>query len=256
MKNFGILLVVIFGIQCISSEDTSEATIEANERAIPDVFEKVNELIPLLDNYNQLSVSQAIQAKVNASKYLTEFHTKFFSTHEQFVNSTIDEKTKVEYQLGSQAPEVDQECLVYVRERLNMDFNLCGVGYQNCLNTADDSLDRTIAKLYLELDNSNISLALDSLLGSFRSENIFVTHEKILNNLREKEHQWSHPENQPDFGFEVFVEEFKQDLNAILSAYRECSNNYYKLALSQFDVSITYLLETCKGSIVEYSNKY
>uniref|UniRef100_A0A182W7K9 Protein TsetseEP domain-containing protein n=1 Tax=Anopheles minimus TaxID=112268 RepID=A0A182W7K9_9DIPT len=234
-----VLLVASFGL-VLGQRDPS---IE--------VMNVLKELQPRYREIQDFVINRLTEARLNSSQVIFNFHTAVITTKDQYVRSTIDEEQSVLTILDRQPESVDRTCLGFVRNSVDMNVNLIGVSYTNCIVRVDDTLADIVQEFYRTIQQDETQYTGSGLFGTFRGENIFHAPESLMQKLNEKLEQLR--ENPTYIATELFdmIVEFEEGLKEVKTGYDGCLESGMELLRNALAIARTQVEQVCLGELEE-----
>uniref|UniRef100_A0A182QPV2 Protein TsetseEP domain-containing protein n=1 Tax=Anopheles farauti TaxID=69004 RepID=A0A182QPV2_9DIPT len=212
-----IVLLAVAGIATAGRPDT-ENVIATFKRIAPLYQAAMNE-----------AQGRLTALKTNVTSQLVDFHLNIIRNKEEYVQQVIVREDYILEQVGSQR-SADQVCLGFVRTSSEMNVNLAGVSFTNCINAADERVNTKVAEYYGAVDNLEQQLKQLRLLDVFRGHNVFHSPQPIIAKLNAKLAllQNSNATVSADDSTRV-ANNVYQDLYTIAYDYNTCMSNAYGL---------------------------
>uniref|UniRef100_A0A182MGW9 Protein TsetseEP domain-containing protein n=1 Tax=Anopheles culicifacies TaxID=139723 RepID=A0A182MGW9_9DIPT len=214
-----------------------------------EVMNVLKELQPRYREIQDFVINRLTEARLNSSQVIYNFHTDVITAKDQYVRNTIDEEQSVLTILDRQPESVDRTCLGFVRSSVDMNVNLIGVSYTNCIVRVDDSLADVVQEFYRTIQQDETQYTGDGLFGTFRGENIFHAPESLAAKLNEKLEQLR--ENPTNLVTELFdmIVEFEQELKQVKTGYDGCLESGMELLRNALAIARTQVVQVCLGEL-------
>ncbi|XP_055593185.1 uncharacterized protein LOC129744593 [Uranotaenia lowii] len=219
------------------------------------VLEDLKKLQPAYKNLLDYTVNLVANAKINTSAVIVDFHNGIIQTKGEFLHQAIEVETTALFQLDSQDPTVEAECLSELRVMIATEMSMRGRDFTNCIIEIDDNLNKKIEEIYAKLQQNEAGWAKFSFYDSFAGENIFNKPEQISAKLQAKLQELS---NIPGGLAELlarYVDEFRGDLFEVNQHYERCLLSSHELHVTGKNLVMDYLVRTCKGIVVKQDEK-
>ncbi|XP_055637355.1 uncharacterized protein LOC129776015 [Toxorhynchites rutilus septentrionalis] len=237
MKSF-VIFVAILGFTA-AQRDTSLAVIDS-----------LREVQPAYRDLQNFVINAVSSAKVNSTQAIFDFHSDIFLAKDSFLRSAINLEQNTLHHVNGQNPEADSSCLGFLRSSVEVNLNLAGVSFTNCINTVDASLNTEIRLIYAELEKNESSFIDISIYDVFRSQNIFVDPQTIVDRLQEKLVQLEQTPNGLVAELSLLIEGFRTRLEAIRVKYRQCLTLNDQLLQTAYNTVLIQLQQICQGHLV------
>uniref|UniRef100_A0A182JQM3 Protein TsetseEP domain-containing protein n=1 Tax=Anopheles christyi TaxID=43041 RepID=A0A182JQM3_9DIPT len=234
-----VFMVTLLGLALGQREPTIE------------VMEALKELQPRYREIQDYAINRLTEARLNSSQVIFNFHSDIIISKDQFVRETIEEELGVMTILDRQPEAVDRTCLGFVRSSVDMNVNLVGVSYTNCIVRVDDSLADIVQEFYTTIQQDETQFTGSGLFGVFRGENIFHTPANLMQKLAEKLEELR--ENPTFIATELFdmIVEFEQELKQVKTGYDGCLESGMQLLQSALEIARTQVTQVCQGQLEE-----
>lgn len=225
------------------------ATTFAQREPTIGVMTALKELQPRYREIQDFVINRLTEARLNSSQVVYNFHNDIIGSKDEYVRGAIAEEQTVLTILDGQQPDVDRTCLGFVRNSVDMNVNLVGVSYTNCINTVDDRLGGIVQKFYATIQEDESQYTGTGLFGVFRGENIFYAPENIVEKLNEKLEQLR--DNPTYIANELFdmVVEFEAELGEVKEVYEGCLEVGTQLLLTTLNIARTQIVQVCQGQL-------
>ncbi|XP_050078396.1 uncharacterized protein LOC126565275 [Anopheles maculipalpis] len=216
-----------------------------------EVMSALKELQPRYREIQDFVINRLTEARLNSSQVIFNFHTDVITTKDQFVRDTIAEEQQVLTILDRQSEAIDRTCLGFVRSSVDMNVNLVGVSYTNCIVRVDDTLGEVVQEFYRTVQQDETQYTGSGLLGVFRGENIFHTPENLIQKLNEQLEQLR--ENPTFIATELFdlIVEFEQELKEVKTGYDGCLESGTQLLRNALEIARAQVVQVCLGELEE-----
>ncbi|XP_061513168.1 uncharacterized protein LOC5668344 [Anopheles gambiae] len=241
MKLLIVLVVLCLGVVTLT---------EAARPVSTEVVQKLKELEPVYKQLQDKVISEVAGAKLATATATDTFYKGVIADKETSLTRSIQLEDDMTYQFNGQASSVDASCLQMLRSIVDMNMNVAGFGYTNCVNNVEAGVKAELDRVYQLLQVDESELFDISLLDVFKGENIISNPAKIIAKLTEKRSE-----------IDGISLSFVADINAAVNAYSSRlgdMQNEYKTCLlgnesvlkGSFESTKNQLVQTCLGAIV------
>ncbi|XP_035781755.1 uncharacterized protein LOC118461013 [Anopheles albimanus] len=241
MKAFAstvVLLLAVLGVT-LAQRETSLRVIEA-----------LREVHPAYRELRNYVVNAVAGAKLNSSEVVFKFNVDIAERKESFLQSAIKAETGVLRQVNGQSPEVETTCLSFLRQSVDVNMNLAGVSFTNCLNNVDAALSEEVVRIYSELQVNETSYINLSVYDVFRGQNVFVNPQTIVDRLLEKLSALQQAPVELSLELAELVEAFEARLGDVRAAYAGCLSLNDKLLEQTLNTVLVQLQQICLGVLL------
>ncbi|EDO64004.1 AGAP008579-PA [Anopheles gambiae str. PEST] len=239
MKLLIVLVVLCLGVVTVAARPVST-----------EVVQKLKELEPVYKQLQDKVISEVAGAKLATATATDTFYKGVIADKETSLTRSIQLEDDMTYQFNGQASSVDASCLQMLRSIVDMNMNVAGFGYTNCVNNVEAGVKAELDRVYQLLQVDESELFDISLLDVFKGENIISNPAKIIAKLTEKRSE-----------IDGISLSFVADINAAVNAYSSRlgdMQNEYKTCLlgnesvlkGSFESTKNQLVQTCLGAIV------
>ncbi|XP_058446238.1 uncharacterized protein LOC131427243 [Malaya genurostris] len=242
MKNLGIL-VALFGVAIAQRQPSKE------------VINKFKEISPQYMSFLETGETQLAKVRNDSLSIVIKFHDEIILVKENYVLNAIEKESELHSQITSQQESVDSNCVSFLNTTLDMNMNLVGVGFTNCINNADESFEKLSSEYYRKLGMQEALIAEIRLLDVFRGNNVFYSPEKIIENLNKKLSDLNISPNEIQGALEEAKEILVKDLDAIRSTYVECMTQGERLFDRSLEVIVQQLTIVCLAQTKELTTE-
>ncbi|XP_058061147.1 uncharacterized protein LOC131211611 [Anopheles bellator] len=233
-----VLLLAVFGAS-LAQRDTSLRVIDA-----------LREVNPAFRDLRNQVVNAVASAKLNSSEVVYKFNVEVATRKESFLNSAISAEAGVLRQVNGQSLETDTSCLGFLRQSVDVNMNLAGVSFTNCLNTVDSTLSSEIVSFYNVLQVNETSYVNLSVYDVFRGQNVFVNPQTIIDRLMEKLSALQQAPVELVQELSELVQAFEARLSDIRAAYEGCLSQNDQLLQSTLNTVLLQLQQICLGVLL------
>uniref|UniRef100_A0A182IQT4 Protein TsetseEP domain-containing protein n=1 Tax=Anopheles atroparvus TaxID=41427 RepID=A0A182IQT4_ANOAO len=241
MKAFIFTVALVLGALSVSlaQRETSLRVIDA-----------LRDLHPSYRDLRNLVVNAVAGAKLNSSEVVYRFQVEVAARKESFLKSAISAEAGVLRQVNAQSVAVDTSCLGFLRQSVDVNMNLAGVSFTNCLNTVDGSLATELMRIYAELAVNETSYVNLSVYDVFRGQNVFVNPQTIVDRLVEKLSAVQQAPIELAQELAQLVDAFEGRLGNVQTAYSNCLTMNDQLLQTTLSTVLVQLQQICLGSLV------
>ncbi|XP_052898342.1 uncharacterized protein LOC128305090 [Anopheles moucheti] len=243
-----LALVALFGMcYCFNNM----LTVEAGRLASMAIVERLKEIEPKHAEIKYRIINFVYSAKYNLVEKSDDFYKQVFNAKQGSLDTSIALEDEILYQLDHQSETVDRSCLRFLKTIVENNMNVAGVGYTNCINDVEQSIDKELknAQKLLEVDESEIFY--QSLLDVFKGENIIAGPDAILAKLQNKAAEIDAFASDYMSGIFTIVEQFASKLWNLRNGYQTCLAANESILKVTYDASVSQLTNICLGSIVK-----
>ncbi|EAT33952.1 AAEL013777-PA [Aedes aegypti] len=222
----------------------------AQRQPARDVITKFKEVAPQYLDLLKTGETELNKIRSETTDLIANFHVDVIQTKESFVVDAISRETAMHFQINNQPESVDIVCLGFLNTTVDMSMNLAGVGFTNCINNVDDAFNGLVGNYFNVLGVQEGLLNELRLLDVFRGDNVFYTPQNIIDKLNKKlSEQKINPETFSE-DLEQAVENLKNDLENILTAYGGCMTQADQLLKNGVDMMMMQLTFSCLGTVI------
>lgn len=215
---------------------------------------KVVEVMSLLPSaYRDLQkyvVSAVADAKYNSSDAVYEFHSEVYLAKDTFLRSAINLELNTLFQLNNQPLQVDAGCLSLLRSSADLNLQVSGVGFTNCIVDVDARLNAEVQQVYNQLQLNESAYVQLSLYDAFVGRNVFQNPQDISDQLLLKLDQLKQEPTELVTELSALVTDFKARLDVVRATYRQCLTVNNQVLQTAVDLILIQLQQVCKGSLV------
>jgi hypothetical protein len=137
------------------------------------------------------------------------------------------------------------KCYGEIRQNIRNFVELAGISYTNCLNRVDNALFNEFTKIYVDLQVDESRYFGVGLMDAFKRENVFVTPDRIMENLDRKIVSFQEFPADLTANLNASLATFKQRLATALAAYSECMKSGLGLYAEGMTISDNSLSVSC-----------
>ncbi|EAA12626.3 AGAP007745-PA, partial [Anopheles gambiae str. PEST] len=214
------------------------------------VIDALRDLHPAYKQLRDVVVQAVAGAKLNSSEVIFKFNIDIASRKESFMQTAIKTEANVLRQVNGQSINIDTSCLGFLRQSIDVNMNLAGVSFTNCLNNVDASLASEITRVYAELQVNETSFVNLSVYDVFRGQNVFVNPQTIVDRLVEKLSSLQQAPTELTEELTLLVEAFEGRLGEVRAAYTSCLTMNDQLLQTTLGTVLTQLQQICLGSLL------
>ncbi|XP_053677392.1 uncharacterized protein LOC128727497 [Anopheles nili] len=246
MKAFNLSVVLFLGLLGVSlaQRETSLRVIDA-----------LRELHPAYRELRNLVVNAVASAKLNSSEVVFKFNVDIAARKESYMQSAIRAETGVLRQVNGQSISIDTSCLSFLRQSVDVNMNLAGVSFSNCLSNVDSTLAAEITRVYAELQVNETSFVNLSVYDVFRAQNVFVNPQTIVDRLVEKLSSVQQAPVELAQQLAQLVDAFEGRLGDVRAAYTSCLTMNDQLLQTTLGSVLQQLQQICLGSLLPASTE-
>uniref|UniRef100_A0A182PCW9 Protein TsetseEP domain-containing protein n=1 Tax=Anopheles epiroticus TaxID=199890 RepID=A0A182PCW9_9DIPT len=214
------------------------------------VIDALRELHPAYKQLRDVVVQAVAGAKLNSSEVVYKFNIDIASRKELFMQTAIKTEANVLRQVNGQGVSIDTSCLGFLRQSVDVNMNLAGVSFTNCLNNVDASLASEITRVYAELQVNETSFVNLSVYDVFRGQNVFVNPQTIVDRLVEKLSSLQQAPIELTEELAQLVDAFEGRLGEVRAAYTSCLTMNDQLLQTTLGTVLTQLQQICLGTLL------
>uniref|UniRef100_A0A182QV91 Protein TsetseEP domain-containing protein n=1 Tax=Anopheles farauti TaxID=69004 RepID=A0A182QV91_9DIPT len=218
------------------------------------VVDALRDLHPAYQQLRDLVVNAVAGAKINSSEVIYNFNMEIASRKESFLQTAIQSEANVLRQVNGQAVTVDTSCLGFLRQSVDVNMNLAGVSFSNCLNNVDASLSSEVARIYTELQVNETSFVNLSVYDVFRGQNVFVNPQTIVDRLVERFSSLQQAPVELVGELTELVDAFAARLGGVQAAYSSCLSINDQLLQNTLSTALQQLQQICLGTLLPASS--
>ncbi|XP_055541298.1 uncharacterized protein LOC129727463 [Wyeomyia smithii] len=233
-----VILTTILGL-AVAQRETSLSVIDSLRQVQPAYRE--------LQNY---VVAAVANAKLNSSDVIYDFHGEIFVAKDNFLRSAVNLEANTLRHIDGQSSETDSSCLGFLRSSIDVNINLAGVSFTNCINVVDTKLKAEIDQVYSHLELNETSFLDISLYDVFRGQNIFVNPQAIIDLLQAKLGQLQQSPTGLIAELSALVDDFRARLDVIRGSYRQCLTVNDQLLQTTINTILIQLQQICMGVLL------
>uniref|UniRef100_A0A182NTG8 Uncharacterized protein n=1 Tax=Anopheles dirus TaxID=7168 RepID=A0A182NTG8_9DIPT len=207
------------------------------------VVNKLYEVHPLYRQIQDYVINTITDARLSSSSKIYDFHKEVILVKSTFLGTSIKQEQELLTQVNGQPASVDQMCLTFIRQSAEVNMNLAGVSYTNCITAAGDTLVSTVKSFYDRLDVNEAAYVGVGLFEEFRGQNVFFDPRTIIAKL---ESRVARLEDYPThIGSELLdaISGFSNSLDNIRMAYVSCMTMGEQLLKSSLQLALLQLEE-------------
>uniref|UniRef100_A0A182MTU3 Protein TsetseEP domain-containing protein n=1 Tax=Anopheles culicifacies TaxID=139723 RepID=A0A182MTU3_9DIPT len=241
MKAFSLAVALFLGVLSV--------TLAQRETSLR-VIDALRELHPAYKELRDVVVNAVAGAKLNSSEVVYKFNVDIASRKESFMQTAIKAEANVLRQVNGQSISVDTSCLGFLRQSVDVNMNLAGVSFTNCLNNVDASLSTEITRVYNELQVNETSFVNLSVYDVFRGQNVFVNPQSIVDRLVEKLSSLQQAPVELTEELSLLVDAFEGRLGDVRAAYISCLTMNDQLLQNTLNTALLQLQQICLGTLL------
>lgn len=214
------------------------------------VVSTLRQVQPAYRDLQNFVVAVVSNAKINSSDVIFAFHEEVSSAKESFLRSAIGQESGALYQINGQNQNLDASCLSLLRSSVEVNINLAGVSFSNCITAVDGRLNAEISQIYQELELNEGSFVNISIYDVFRGQNIFMNPQAITELLQEKLAQLQQSPTGLVTELSQLVDGFRSRLDIVRANYRQCLTANDQLLQTAVNTVLVQLQQICQGALI------
>lgn len=214
------------------------------------VVSTLRQVQPAYRDLQNFVVAVVSNAKINSSDVIFAFHEEVSSAKESFLRSAIGQESGALYQINGQNQNLDESCLSLLRSSVQVNINLAGVSFSNCITAVDGRLNAEISQIYQELELNEGSFVNISIYDVFRGQNIFMNPQAITELLQEKLAQLQQSPTGLVTELSQLVDGFQSRLDIVRTNYRQCLTANDQLLQTAVNTVLVQLQQICQGALI------
>lgn len=233
-----LVLVAVLGITS-AQRDESLSVVETMA-LLPAAYRELQNFV----------VSVVSNAKHNSSDAIYEFHNEVYLAKDSFIRSAINLEMATLTHLNNQGAQVDNSCLNLLRSSVDLNLQVSGVGFTNCIVDVDARLNSEIQQIFEQLQFNETAYIQFSLYDAFVGRNIFQNPKEIQEQLYQKLAQLQQTPTELVTQLSALVNDFRLRLDVVRAAYRQCLTVNNQVFQTAVDLILIQLQQVCKGALV------
>lgn len=214
------------------------------------VVSTLRQVQPAYRDLQNFVVAVVSNAKINSSDVIFAFHEEVSLAKESFLRSAIGQESGALYQINGQNQNLDESCLSLLRSSVQVNINLAGVSFSNCITAVDGRLNAEISQIYQELELNEGSFVNISIYDVFRGQNIFMNPQAITELLQEKLAQLQQSPTGLVTELSQLVDGFRSRLDIVRTNYRQCLTANDQLLQTAVNTVLVQLQQICQGALI------
>lgn len=214
------------------------------------VVSTLRQVQPAYRDLQNFVVAVVSNAKINSSDVIFAFHEEVSLAKESFLRSAIGQESGALYQINGQNQNLDASCLSLLRSSVQVNINLAGVSFSNCITAVDGRLNAEISQIYQELELNEGSFVNISIYDVFRGQNIFMNPQAITELLQEKLAQLQQSPTGLVTELSQLVDGFQSRLDIVRTNYRQCLTANDQLLQTAVNTVLVQLQQICQGALI------
>lgn len=214
------------------------------------VINGLRQVQPAYRDLQNFVVTVVSNAKINASDVIFAFHEEVSTAKESFLRAAIGQEASTLYQINGQNENLDASCLSLLRSSVEVNINLAGVSFSNCITAVDGRLNAEISQIYGELELNDPSFVNISIYDVFRGQNIFMNPQAITELLQDKLAQLQETPTGLVTELSQLVDGFRGRLDIVRTNYRQCLTANDQLLQSAVNTVLVQLQQICQGALI------
>lgn len=233
-----LVFVAIFGLASAQRDDSLK--VVETMALLPEAYRELQKFV----------VSAVADAKHNSSDVIYEFHREVYLAKDTFLRSAISLEMNTLYHLNNQPLQVDASCLSLLRSSADLNLQVSGVGFTNCILDVDARLNAEIQQVFNQLQLNESAYIQFSLYDAFAGRNIFQNPQDINDQLYLKLAQLQQTPTELVTQLSALVTDFRTRLEVARATYRQCLTVNNQVFQTAVDLILIQLQQICKGSLV------
>lgn len=214
------------------------------------VVNSLRQVQPAYRDLQNFVVAVVSNAKINSSDVIFAFHEEISSVKENFLKSAIRQESTALYQINGQNPNLDASCLNLLRSSVEVNINLAGVSFTNCITAVDGRLNAEISQIYQDLELNEGSFVNISIYDVFSGQNIFLNSQVILERLQAKLVQLQQSPTGLVAELSQRVDDFRDRLDEVRDDYSQCLTVNNQLLQTAYSTVLVQLQQICQGALI------
>ncbi|XP_058819019.1 uncharacterized protein LOC131681933 [Topomyia yanbarensis] len=214
------------------------------------VIDTLRQLQPAYRDLQNFVVSAVANAKLNSTGAIYDFHSEIFEAKDNFLRSAITLETNALRHINGQTSDIDGNCLAFLRNSIEVNLNIAGVSFTNCINAVDARLNAEIDQIYDGLQFNESSYTNASIYKVFRGQNIFVNPQGIVELLQGQLTQLQQTPTSLVAELGSLIDGFRVRLDVIRGNYRQCLTVNDQLLQTTINTVLIQLQQICLGALV------
>lgn len=214
------------------------------------VISSLRQVQPAYRDLQNFVVSVVSNAKINSSDVIFAFHEEISSSKESFLRAAIGKEASTLYQINGQNQNLDTSCLNLLRSSIEVNINLAGVSFSNCITAVDGRLNAEISQMYRELELNETSFVNISIYDVFRGQNIFMNPQVIIELLQAKLAQLQQSPTGLVAELSQLIDGFRGRLDLVRATYGQCLNANDQLLQTAVNTVLVQLQQICQGALI------
>ncbi|XP_065074580.1 uncharacterized protein LOC135698504 [Ochlerotatus camptorhynchus] len=223
---------------------------QSSRQSATDVIRKFKEVAPKYLEILEAGETELEQLRVERSDMVAKFHDDIIIIKESYVVDAIKKEISMHQQITGQPFSVDVTCLKFVNTTLDMNMDLAGAGFTNCINNVDEAFNGMVAKYLNAIGVQETMLNELRLLDVFRGDNVFYTPQNIIDKLDSKLADLKFNPESMNEDLKKAKETFKNDLEKIRSDYVGCMTQGEQLLSDGITLLNMQLTFSCLGKLI------
>lgn len=235
------VILIFFAVLGITSAQREESLSVVETMALlPAAYRELQNFV----------VSVVSNAKHNSSDAIYEFHNEVYLAKDTFIRSAINLEINTMNHLNNQVVQVDAGCLNLLRSSVDLNLQVSGVGFTNCIVDVDARLNAEVQQIYNQLQLNESAYVQFSLYDAFVGRNIFKNPQDIKDQLYLKLAQLQQTPTELVAQLSALVSDFRMRLDVVRATYRQCLTVNNQVLQTAADLILIQLQQVCKGALV------
>ncbi|KFB36714.1 AGAP008580-PA-like protein [Anopheles sinensis] len=210
-----------------------------------EVVQRLKDIEPKHAEIKRRFINFLYSAKLNVVERMDEFYLQLFTEKEGSLTGSIVLEDAMLYQLDHQLESADRSCIDTLRNIVDSNMNVAGIGYTNCINSVQEGLESELEKVQKLLQFDESKILYQRLLDVFEGENIIYDPERILAKLKDKGFEIDAMGSDCLLGVFEIVEKFAAALDDLRIAYQMCLIENEYILRTAYESTISQLTNIC-----------
>ncbi|KFB36716.1 AGAP008580-PA-like protein [Anopheles sinensis] len=215
-----------------------------------EVVQRLKDIEPKHAEIKRRVINFVYSAKLNVVERMDEFYIQLFTEKEGSLTGSIVLEDEMLYHLDHQVESAERSCIDTLRNIVDSNMNVAGVGYTNCINSVQEGLERELERVLKLLQFDESKILYQRLLDVFEGENIIYDPERILAKLKDKGFEIDAMGSDCLSGVFEIVEKFAAALDDLRNAYQTCLTKNESILKIAYASTMSQLTNICLGTII------
>lgn len=216
-----------------------------------DVISRFKEATPQYLNSTERLEEELAKARVTAAKETEIYHTKIITVHKTFVQDAMDLTQSMQLQLTHQNRTVDQTCLGFLNESVEVNLELAGVGNTNCMIFQNARFVTINEQFYTTIKNIESYISGWHLVDLFRGKNVFYKPSMITDSLDERLRMAENGPRDASQQLNKSLETLRANMKTLHSGYVKCMAAMRTVLMGDIEITLAELRTICLGDLVK-----